>query len=84
MDELRALGQSITALPKAALVGTVAQPPALLLAASEDTGVDAGRVLRESVTSAGGRGGGSPRVAQGTVPDSGRLADVARSIMSVL
>lgn len=84
MDELRALAQGLTALPKAALIGTVTQPPALLLAASEDTGVDAGRLLRESVSSAGGRGGGSPRVAQGTVPDGGRLADVARSIMSVL
>jgi alanyl-tRNA synthetase len=84
MDELRALAQGIIALPKAALVGTVAEAPALLLAASEDTGVDAGRVLREAVTSAGGRGGGSPRVAQGTVPDRARLDDVVSAVMHVL
>lgn len=84
MDELRALAQGITTLPKAALVGTVAEPPALLVAASEDTGVDAGRVLREAVTSAGGRGGGSPRIAQGTVPDRSRLEGVVSTVMSVL
>jgi alanyl-tRNA synthetase len=84
MDELRALAQGITVLPKAALVGVVGEPPALLFAASEDTGVDAGRVLREAVSSVGGRGGGSPRVAQGTVPDRSRLDEVVSAVMQVL
>ena len=84
MDELRALAQGMTSLAKAALVGTVAEPPSLLVAASEDTGVDAGRVLREVVTRLGGRGGGSPRVAQGTVPGSAELARAAQETADVL
>jgi alanyl-tRNA synthetase len=81
MDELRTVAQAIAALPGAVLVGTVADPPSLLLAAAEDTGIDAGRTLREVVTKFGGRGGGSPRVAQGTVPDKGRLAEAVASII---
>ena len=84
MDELRALAQGLATLPGAALIGSVDEPAGVLLAVSEDTGVDAGRVLREAVTSAGGRGGGSPRVAQGTVPNRARLDDVVTAIMSIL
>ena len=80
MDELRSVAQAIVALPGAVLVGTVAEPPSLLFAAAEDTGIDAGRTLREIVTKLGGRGGGSPRVAQGTVPDKSRLAEAVASI----
>jgi alanyl-tRNA synthetase len=82
MDELRTVAQAIAALPGAVLVGTVAEPPSLLLAAAEDTGIDAGRTLREVVTKFGGRGGGSPRVAQGTVPDKGRLAEAVASMVA--
>lgn len=82
MDELRSVAQAIVALPGAVLVGTVGDPPSLLFAAAEDTGVDAGRTLREIVTKLGGRGGGSPRVAQGTVPDKTRLAEAVASISS--
>src|SRR5438067_2894465 len=49
MDELRGLAQALVALPRVALVGTIAQPPSLLLATSEDSGIDAGRALREAV-----------------------------------
>jgi len=81
MDELRILAQAMVALPKALLVATIADPPSLLLATSEDAGIDAGKTLREAVTKVGGRGGGSPRVAQGSVPDAGRLAEAVRSIL---
>jgi len=84
MDELRAVAQAIAALPGAVLVGTVADPPSLLLAAAEDTGIDAGRTLREVVTKFGGRGGGSPRVAQGTVPDKGLLTEAIRTVVGEL
>jgi len=70
MDTLRVLAQVYATLPGAVLVGMVGNPPALIFAAAEDTGIDAGRILREAVTSVGGRGGGSPRVAQGSVPDA--------------
>jgi alanyl-tRNA synthetase len=83
MDELRTLAQAIVALPKAVLVGTTGEPPSLLVAVAEDTGLDAGRLLKESVAKVGGRGGGSSRIAQGSVPDRGRLAEAVASVLSV-
>jgi alanyl-tRNA synthetase len=83
MDELRTLAQAIVALPKAVLVGTTGEPPSLLVAVAEDTGLDAGRLLKESVGKVGGRGGGSSRIAQGSVPDRGRLAEAVASVLSV-
>ena len=84
MDELRVLAQALSTMPRVALVGTIAEPPSLLLATSEDTGIDAGRTVREVLTQLGGRGGGSSRVAQGSVPDAGRLAEAVASMVSVL
>lgn len=82
MDELRAIAQLLSTLPGAVLIGTVESPPSVILAAAEDTGIDAGRTLREVVSSSGGRGGGSARVAQGSAPDiaavAARLEEVVR------
>jgi alanyl-tRNA synthetase len=75
------VAQAIVALPSAVLVGTIGNPPSLLLAAAEDTGIDAGRTVREIVTKLGGRGGGSPRVAQGTVPNTPLLEQAVASIV---
>jgi alanyl-tRNA synthetase len=82
MDELRNLAQAVVAFPKALLVGTIADPPSLLFASSEDAGIDAGKTLREAVTKVGGRGGGSARVAQGSVPDAAGLDEAIASILS--
>jgi alanyl-tRNA synthetase len=68
LEELRGLAQAYCTLSRAVFVGAVDDPPAVLLAASEDSGVDAGRVLKGVVAEVGGRGGGSPRMAQGSVP----------------
>ena len=81
MDELRTLAQALVALPQAVLVGTIADPPSLLVATAEDTRIDAAKTLREAVTKLGGRGGGSPRIAQGSVPDPGRLAQAVASVL---
>ena len=43
------------------------QPPSVLLAVSADAGIDAGKSLKAALESAGGRGGGSPRMAQGSL-----------------
>ena len=45
----------------------------MLLAASADAGIDCGKVLKAALAEAGGRGGGSPRMAQGSVPDRAAL-----------
>ncbi|HVT38802.1 MAG TPA: DHHA1 domain-containing protein [Gemmatimonadaceae bacterium] len=73
MAELRILALAASRLPRALFIGTTASPPAVVLAASEDSGVNAGTVLRAALDKHGGRGGGSPRVAQGTVGDVASL-----------
>ena len=80
MDELRSLAQAAAALPMTLFVGTVATPPAIAFAASEDTGINAGAALKTALASHDGRGGGSPRVAQGTVGNAGALEIVERTL----
>jgi alanyl-tRNA synthetase len=67
-DDLRGIAQSFTAQPKAVFVGVIEDPPSVLVAVSADAGMDAGKLLKAALTEAGGRGGGSPRMAQGSVP----------------
>lgn len=80
MDDLRAMGQALAALPKAVFVGTTANPPAIVYAASEDSGVNAGTALKAALAPHNGRGGGSPRMAQGTVSDGAALEAVVRAL----
>jgi alanyl-tRNA synthetase len=82
MDELRTLAQGAFELPRVVVVGVLRSPPSVLLAASEDSGVDAGKLLKERLASVGGRGGGSPRMAQGGVPDGTALESVVSSLVS--
>ncbi len=72
-DAARALALAFCALPKATFAVAVQAPPAILFAASDDSGIDAGRALKAALGAVGGRGGGSPRLAQGTVPDAAAL-----------
>jgi len=82
MDELRALAQGAFEFSKVVLVGVLRSPPSVLLAASEDSGVDAGKLLKERLAAAGGRGGGSPRMAQGGVPDASVLESLVAGLVS--
>jgi alanyl-tRNA synthetase len=68
IERLRGLAQAVSALPGAVFVGVTASPPGLLVAASEDSGLDAAAMLKTALAPAGGRGGGTARLAQGTVP----------------
>ncbi len=72
-DELRAEAQSFTAGAKAVFVAIGENPPAILLAASPDSGVNAGEFVKAAVTKAGGRGGGSATMAQGSLPSKDLL-----------
>jgi alanyl-tRNA synthetase len=56
------------------------EPPSVLLAASEDAGLDAGKALKAAVTEAGGRGGGNARIAQGSVTDARALEKVVERL----
>ena len=80
MDPLRAMAQAISVFPKTIYVGTVASPPGIVFAASADSGVNAGELLKSALSANGGRGGGSPRVAQGTVPDAAALQRVLSAL----
>jgi alanyl-tRNA synthetase len=80
IEALRGVAQAFTAMPRAVFVGTVPSPPAVVLAASADSGIDAAGVLKSLLASVGGRGGGSARMAQGIVPGRTQLETVVGSI----
>jgi alanyl-tRNA synthetase len=82
LEELRPLAQAFAALPKSALVGVVTSPATVLVAASDDAGVDVGAVLKAALASAGGRGGGSPRLAQGSVSSANTLDVVVNAMQA--
>ena len=82
LEELRPLAQAFAALPKAALIAAVASPATVLVAASEDSGVNAGSVLKAALAAAGGRGGGAPRLAQGSVPSADALDAVLTTLQA--
>jgi alanyl-tRNA synthetase len=73
LEDLRAVAQNFTAQAKSVFVATLEDPPSALVAASADSGVDAGKLLKAALTQAGGRGGGNERIAQGSVPDAALL-----------
>jgi len=72
-DELRAEAQSFTAGAKSVFLAMGENPPALLLAASPDSGMNAGEFLKSALAKAGGRGGGSATMAQGSLPSKDLL-----------
>jgi alanyl-tRNA synthetase len=67
-DELRAEAQGFTSGSRSVFVLLADQPPSVLLAASDDSGVNAGQVLKDALGRVGGRGGGGRTLAQGSVP----------------
>jgi alanyl-tRNA synthetase len=76
LEELRAVAQNFTAQPKAIFTAALEEPPSVLFAVSEDSGIDAGKALKAAIAEAGGRGGGNARIAQGSVGDVGQLERV--------
>jgi alanyl-tRNA synthetase len=82
LESLRRLAQVVTSMPLAVFVAAVSNPPAVLLATSVDTGIDAGALLKSLLTSVGGRGGGSARLAQGMVPGRAQLEALMESLES--
>jgi alanyl-tRNA synthetase len=81
IDRFRSLAQAYTAAgPGAVFLVTAETPPALLLAVSADTGLRAGEIIKSVAGALGGRGGGSATLAQGSLPDSARLAEAVRRV----
>jgi alanyl-tRNA synthetase len=80
MEELRAIAQSFAAQAKAVFVAALDDPPSVMLAVSADSGIDAGQLLKAAITQAGGRGGGNPRMAQGSLPSREALEQMLAAI----
>jgi len=81
IDRLRPLARAVTAMPRALFVGWTADPPALMVAASPDCGLDAGGMLRSALEQVGGRGGGNQRAGQGTAPSASALAEAVAALV---
>ena len=62
------------------VIATSVPSKSVLFAAAPSSGSDAGALLRVALQQVGGRGGGSPRVAQGSVPEASLLAAVATQL----
>jgi len=84
LEDVRAVAQNFTAQPMSVFVATLKDPPSVLLAASVDSGLDAGKVLKAALTEAGGRGGGNARIAQGSVPEAGLLDGLVAKVSGQL
>ena len=82
-DELRTLALSFAGGSKAVFLAGIENPPAFLLAVSKDSGLHAGNVVKGAVAAAGGRGGGNPTVAQGSVPSREAFESVWRKLSAL-
>jgi alanyl-tRNA synthetase len=73
VKESEAMVQQLLALGPCRLLVLHEASGGVLLAASPESGLDAGAALRSALQAVGGRGGGSPRLAQGAVSDPAQL-----------
>jgi alanyl-tRNA synthetase len=61
---------------KAVFLVVCEEPPSVLLASSPDSGMNAGDRIKAALKIVGGRGGGNPALAQGSVPSVEALAKI--------
>jgi alanyl-tRNA synthetase len=73
LEEVRGLAKAIAAGGCVALLGLRADKTQLIFACAEGLELDCGRLLRETLATFGGRGGGQPTLAQGGLPDATQL-----------
>ncbi len=79
-DAGRHLALAINELARIMFVAVSHDPPSVLLATSADSGIEAGRMLRPMLEAVGGRGGGSSRLAQGSVPSVEAVESIVRQL----
>lgn len=78
--DVEPLVQALTALGRCVVLVVAYAPAGIMLASSADSGIDSSALLKPALVAVGGRGGGSPRLGQGSVPD----APAAQRVASVL
>ena len=81
-EALAALGQSVSELAAARFIGALDDPPTLFIAAAPDSGWNAGALIQVLIAEFGGKGGGSPRQAQASMPDAEALRGAIASLSS--
>jgi alanyl-tRNA synthetase len=79
-DDVRTKAQAFVAGSKAVFLAVSEEPAAVLLAASADSGINAGAALKAALAQVGGRGGGSATLAQGSVPSKEALAALVEKL----
>ena len=82
VERLRPLAQAYGALSGGVFVGVVGEPPGVIVATAADAGLEAGPVLKTALEVHGGRGGGSARLAQGTVRAAETLEAVVAAVLA--
>ncbi len=79
-DEMREFAPAFAALPRAVFIGASPAARVVIVAASADSGLDAGPMLKPVLAAVGGKGGGSARLAQGTIPRAEVIAEVVEAL----
>jgi alanyl-tRNA synthetase len=75
-DAARARAQAFVSGERAVMLLVSSEPLSILLAASTDSGVNAGERVKLALAEVGGRGGGNAALAQGSVSDAAALERV--------
>ncbi len=83
-DESRTEAQSFTSAGGAIFLAAADNPPTILLAASKNSGIHAGDLLKPALAEVDGRGGGNAALAQGSVPSKEALDIVIVKLSSQL
>jgi alanyl-tRNA synthetase len=83
-EELRVEAQTFTSSGAAIFLGFTENPPSILLAASKNSGMHAGDLLKRALAEVGGRGGGNAALAQGSLPSKEALQQLVRTLASQL
>ncbi len=81
VEELRAWTAACAALPTTVAAGAVRSSRTIAAAVSADLNSNVGALLKDALQRVGGRGGGSPRTAQGTVPEDAHIDTVLGAVL---
>jgi len=80
-DDLRAMAAACATLPSTVFAGAARGARIVAVAVSADLAANAGALLKHELQKVDGRGGGSPRSAQGTVPTDGAVDTVLSALL---
>jgi alanyl-tRNA synthetase len=83
LDALRPFALAVASVEGAIFIGALDDPASIMLATSPSSGIDAGAVLKELLAASGGRGGGSARVAQGSLPSKDALMHLIAALGTI-